>query len=116
MLKTSAGKPWMVVLFSLGAELFNLEYGAYGVLACYLLQSLNIQKPDYWWSAKWVLLNLLVVISGRLGEVQIMAIYAPVIIWGASRMNFDVPRMPRDFWYLCYPMQWGVIKLLTVIA
>lgn len=103
------GAGW-VICFAALAEICNFEYGAYGISVAFLMQYLGRRN----WVIAWAALHLAAFY--RFGWLQPLAVYAPYLILQFKSVSVAVPKAPKDFWYICYPMQWAVIKMLSVIA
>ena len=102
-------------LYSVVAQLFNLSYGWYGVICCYLLHLYRKSEPQkifgantlFWLS--WLLLHILVGIfysySQSFAVLSIFIIY--IFESNSHKLTFKIPKI---FWYSSYPLQWIILS------
>lgn len=93
---------------SLLAQAADVDYGAYGIAAIALLSQARSHKS--WWLG-WVLLHLLLLlVDPGLGQFQLAAIVAPLIVQLANHQ----PGGKARWFYLFYPVHLLVLYLIRV--
>jgi len=88
---------WGLGIFT--AELLRMEYGAYGIIAIYLLSV--FQPKRVWWLAAWVGLHLLSLATvGGFSLFQLPAVIAPLWLYFANHQQGASAR----WFYSFYPL------------
>lgn len=91
------------------AEVSSAEYGAYGIGVIALLKYL--QPGKIWWWVSWILLHLILLIAQHfLGQFQLPAIAAPLIL---QMVNYQ-PGAKARWFYLFYPVHLLVLYLIKI--
>lgn len=104
---------WQILIWLVGvaiAELFDLGYGAYGVLALVLIRYIRVQ--GLWWVG-WIALHLSLLSTPSVFSFQAPAILAPVLLHFANHQ----PGRKARWVYLSYPVHlfalWLLRRILT---
>lgn len=92
---------WRLLIWLIGsaiAQLMNLEYGAYGMVAIALIH--NFRMSAIWW-AGWIGLHLsLLMINPGFATRQFPAVFAPFLLYLANHQ----PGQKAQWFYLFYPL------------
>ncbi|MGI0486744.1 TraX family protein [Pantanalinema rosaneae CENA516] len=106
---------WRLIIWLIGsaiAQLLNLEYGAYGIVAIALIH--NFRMSVIWW-AGWIGLHLgLLLIYPNFAIAQLPAIFVPFVLEVANHRRGQKAR----WFYLFYPLHlfglWLIHQALAV--
>ncbi len=103
---------WRLLIWSVGgaiAQLSNLEYRAYGIVAISLIHS--FRASAIWW-AGWIGLHLsLLIIAPGFARFQFFAVFAPFLLGLANHRRGEKAR----WFYLLYPVHLFVLWLVRQV-
>jgi hypothetical protein len=107
--KVIGSKFIFTLIFAALAQLFNAEYGAYGVFVITLLSKMNFTRITWW--LKWISLNLLTFWLPGFFFYQFLAVLSPLIL---SLWNGQQGQKARWF-YPFYPLHIAFILLFQLL-
>ena len=100
---------YWIILWCICGEILNLEYGWYGILICFSFGFLK---------GKVLGLNLLfinVLAVEKLSIIQMFSLLSLILIKSEFKSSFVdkfISKIPKIFWYISYPLQWVILKLI----
>ncbi len=111
-LKKSKHKLLVLILGMIGAEIFKIDYGWYGIACSLMMLEFKVSQP---WILGWSLINILyTVYCGWLP--QMTALFAPLILIFYKADNDKKPSaIEKKFFYYFYPIHIAGLAALKAI-